>query len=73
MKKYTLPHGATLSQVVDSLNRAIPEIQRELERLDKACSAEGPTLNQILCAVKESGEVKDAIYRYIKDREEREA
>lgn len=71
MKRFQ-PAPTTLSGLLGYIQRFIPGLERELDKLAKKIPEAGPAMEEILAAVQESPEVKDAIYRYIKDREARE-
>lgn len=71
MNVFRPPAMTGLGSVVKYLQQLAPAVGRELKRVEAKASG-ALTLEEILAAVKEDPEVKDAIYRYIKDREARE-
>lgn len=73
MNKFKPPEMTGLKDVIEYLRRLVPMVGRELETIKKSIPAKGPTTAEIVAAAAESPELKDAIYRYIKDREAREA
>lgn len=72
MSRFKPPEMTGLKDVIKYLQRFVPMVGRELENIKKSIPAKGPTVAEIIAAAAESPELKDAIYRYIKDREARE-
>ena len=72
MKKFIPPQVATLSGVIAWLQEFAPRVGREIRRVEGKIPEPGPTMEQILEAVRDSAEVKDAFYRYIRDRQKKE-
>lgn len=71
MNKFKPPEMTGLKDVIKYLQKFAPMVGRELGQIEGAIP-KPLTLEEILVTVKEDPEVKDAIYRYIKDREARE-
>lgn len=69
MKKFQPPIIGNLAEVIAYLQQFVPRVGRELERIEKKIPGKGASMEEILAAVRDSAEVKDAIYRYIKERE----
>lgn len=72
MKQFTPPTLTTLSGVIGWAQRFVPQVGREIRRVEDKIPAPGPTMEEILAAVRDSSEVKDALYRYIREREKKE-
>lgn len=72
MKSFRPPTMTGLKDVIEYLRQFAPMVGRELETIKKSIPAKGPTTAEIVAAAAESPELKDAIYRYIKDREAKE-
>ena len=72
MKNFKPPAMTGLKEVISYLQRFVPQVGRELENIRKSIPKKGPTMEEVLDAVRESAEIKDAFYRYVKDRETEE-
>lgn len=58
--------------IIGWLHRFVPKLEKELTRIEGKIPGKGPTAAQIQEELLSTPEFKDAIYRYIKDREARE-
>lgn len=58
--------------VVGFLARFVPKLEEELDRLEEKIPGKAPTHDEIREALLNDPDFKDAMYRYIKQREERE-
>lgn len=72
MSKFQPLIDFSLNGVCKFLRRLVPQLEQELNRIEKRISEEAPGMEKILTAIQESPEVKDALYRYIKEREAKE-
>lgn len=67
MKKF-LPAPRLPGSVVGWLQSFVPKLEDELVRIEKKIPGKAPTMEEILAAVREDPETKDALYRYFKER-----
>ena len=71
MKKF-LPVPSLLGSVVDYLRAFVPDVERELVRIEKKIPDKAPTTEEIRDALLNDPAFKDAIYQHIKNREGKE-
>ena len=72
MIRFKLPKMTDVGEVISFLYKFLPELGRELKHIEDKIPDKGMSKEEVLAAVRDSAEVKDALYRYIKDREGRE-
>ena len=58
--------------IIGWLHRFVPRLERELDELRKLIPGKTPTHDEIWEELLNDPDFKDAMYRYIKQREERE-
>lgn len=67
MKRF-LPAPRILGGVVNYLQHLVSRLEEELDRLEHKIPSKVPAMEEILAAVREDPETKDALYRYFKER-----
>ena len=72
MKSFRPPEMTGLKDVISYLQRFVPMVGRELETIKKSIPAKGPSAAEITAALLENPEFKDAICRYVREREAKE-
>lgn len=72
MIRFTPPKLTALAEVISYLHRFIPELGREIKRIENKIPAAAPGIQEVTDKLLDDPDFKDAIYRYIKDREARE-
>lgn len=58
--------------IIGWLHRFVPKLEKELDRIEKKIPDKAPSTQETRAALLDDSEFKDAMYRYIKDREARE-
>lgn len=72
MKRFRPPALRSMGEVIAFLKEFGPFVGREIRRVENKIPSAAPGMEEILAAVRDNAEVKDAIYRYIKEREAKE-
>lgn len=67
MKRF-LPAPLSLPGVLTYIQAFVPRLERELDKIEERIPGTPPTMKEILAAVREDPETKDALYRYFKER-----
>lgn len=71
MKRFRPPPG-TVVELVSYIRDFVLRVDREFDRTRKEIPKQWPGIDEVLKAVRDDTETKDAIYRYIKEREAKE-
>ena len=58
--------------IIGWLNRFVPKLEKELGRIEEKIPGKAPSTQETRAALLDDPEFKDAMYRYIKNREARE-
>lgn len=58
--------------IIGWLHRFVPKLEKELDRIEEKIPGKTPSAEEIGAALLNDPEFKDAMYRYIKNREAKE-
>lgn len=58
--------------IIGWLHRFVPKLEKELDRIEKKIPDKAPSIQETGAALLNDPEFKDAMYRYIKNREAKE-